>query len=265
MTSHERPVPDLVPQLSRGKHRNPRKGACFMELASYLAGERWSDHPSCTHPLLATMARLVNDHTTDAGRDRLGRLVPSVIGLTSDDPRVDVELTLRAATEALPVAAAERQRVLAVSVLAAERMMARLDGAEAEDAMEADTRRRAPKADRAHTAESPVPSRPLSERSRRALAEAPEAERWARSFTREIRTTPKGFYRYAAPNTVRQAVVGISQAYVADADARLHDLLAGAIADCERLIGAAGPAREAAVDEEAWAAACALTGVRQSH
>ena len=92
MTSHDRPVPDLVPQLSRGKHRNPRKGACFMELASYLAGERWSDHPLCTHPLLATMARLVNDHTTDSGRDRLGRLVPSVIGLTSEDPQVDVEL-----------------------------------------------------------------------------------------------------------------------------------------------------------------------------
>ena len=48
-------VPDLVPILSRGKHRNPRKGACFMELASYLAGERWSDHPRCTHPLLASV------------------------------------------------------------------------------------------------------------------------------------------------------------------------------------------------------------------
>ncbi len=29
-----------------------------MELASYLAGERWSDHPACTHPLLAEAARL---------------------------------------------------------------------------------------------------------------------------------------------------------------------------------------------------------------
>ncbi|WP_344829386.1 hypothetical protein [Nonomuraea dietziae] len=44
---------DHMPILSRGRHRNPRKGACFMELASYLAGERWSDHPACTHPLLA--------------------------------------------------------------------------------------------------------------------------------------------------------------------------------------------------------------------
>src|SRR3954451_19465820 len=35
-------VPDMMPVLSRGRHRNPRKGACFMELASFVAGERWS-------------------------------------------------------------------------------------------------------------------------------------------------------------------------------------------------------------------------------
>jgi len=57
--------PELVPVLSRGKHRNPRKGACFMEMASYLAGEPWSDHPACTHPLLAAMARGVNDLLDD--------------------------------------------------------------------------------------------------------------------------------------------------------------------------------------------------------
>jgi hypothetical protein len=31
--------PDFVLVLSRGKHRHPRRGACFMEFASYLAGE----------------------------------------------------------------------------------------------------------------------------------------------------------------------------------------------------------------------------------
>ena len=50
-------IPDGMPVLSRGKHRSPRRGACFMELASVLAGERWSDHPACTHPLLAQLAR----------------------------------------------------------------------------------------------------------------------------------------------------------------------------------------------------------------
>jgi hypothetical protein len=51
-----RQPPALLPLLSRGKHRSPLKGACFMEFASMLAGERWSDHPACTHPLLAAVA-----------------------------------------------------------------------------------------------------------------------------------------------------------------------------------------------------------------
>ena len=73
-------LPDGIPVLSRGRHRTPRRGACFMEFASVLAGERWSDHPSCTHPLLAQLARHVNDHTTDAGRQELTLLIPSVVG-----------------------------------------------------------------------------------------------------------------------------------------------------------------------------------------
>jgi hypothetical protein len=198
-------VPELIPLLSRGKHRSPRKGACFMELASYLAGERWSDHPACTHPLLASLSRLVNDHTTDAGRQRLVGLVPSVIGLTSDDPHVDAQLALRAATTALPVAAAERQRVLAVAVLAAERVQAILDG-------------RAP--DR------------LEARSRWALAQVPHAAEWAERYTREITTAPEGFRKHGAPTIVRQAVVGIARACVPDPDSMLHDLLGGAIEDC---------------------------------
>ena len=121
-------LPDSVPMLSQGKHRNPRKGACFMELASVLAGERWSDHPACTHPLLAALARHVNDYTSDAGRRRLAELIPSVIGLTSDDPRVDARIALRCAMTALPVVSAERQRVMAVSVLTADRVLADLDG-----------------------------------------------------------------------------------------------------------------------------------------
>src|SRR4030095_371748 len=101
MLRHDADVPELVPQLLPGKHRSPRKGACFMELASYLAGERWSDHPACTHSLLASVARLVNDHTSDDGRPRLAELIPSVIGLTGDDLHIDALITLRCATMAL--------------------------------------------------------------------------------------------------------------------------------------------------------------------
>jgi hypothetical protein len=95
--------PGLLPELSRGKHRSPMKGACFMELASFLAGERWSDHPACTHPLLAALARDVNDCTSHANRQRLAELIPSVIGLTSDDPHLDALIAQCAARIKLAV------------------------------------------------------------------------------------------------------------------------------------------------------------------
>jgi len=209
-------VPELVPELSRGKHRSPRKGACFMEMVSYLAGEPWSDHPACTHPLLAALARLVNDNTSDAGRRNLVELIPSVIGRTSDDPRVDVRIALRSAITALPLVSEERQRVLAVAVLAAERVLSELDGR---------------------------PADKLDERSRRALAQVPAAEEWARRFHQEVRTTPKGFHRHGAPNTVRHAVVGIAQACIPDPDAMLRDLLVGAIADCSAPVAPQEPRR----------------------
>lgn len=202
-------VPDLFPVLSRGKHRNPRKGACFMEMASYLAGERWSDHPACTHPLLAALARHVNDYTTDAGRSRLVELVPSVIGVTSADPRMDVHLALRAATTGLPVVAAERQSVLAVAVLAGERVLANLEER---------------------------PEGALSERSERALASAPHATRWAHRFVGGMRRSPRAFRRHAAPTVVHMAAQGIAWACIEDPDALLHELLVGAIDDCRVLL-----------------------------
>jgi hypothetical protein len=229
MFGHDARVPELMPQLSRGKHRNPRKGACFMEMASYLGGEPWSDHPACTHPLLAALARLVNDHTSDAGRGRLVELVPSVVGLTSDDPRADILIMLRSARTALPVVSAEHQRVLAVAVLAGERALDDLDGR---------------------------PSGGLSEPSRAALAQVPDAERWARRFTRELGTGPaaRGVRRYAAPVTVRQAVLGIAAACIPDPDALLFELLDGAIADCAALAAPPRPvAGHRAPDRQALA------------
>jgi hypothetical protein len=89
-----------------------------MELASYRAGARWSDHPACTNPLLAAVACDVNDYTSDAGRVRLAGLIPSVIGLTCEDLHLDARIALVCARRALPVGAAERQQTMAVSVLA---------------------------------------------------------------------------------------------------------------------------------------------------
>jgi hypothetical protein len=205
MSSFDTRPPELVPVLSRGKHRNPRKGACFMEMASYLAGERWSDHPACTHPLLAAVARLVNDHASDAGRARLVELIPSVIGLTSDDPHVDARIALRSARFALPVVPAERQRVMAVSVLSCERVLGELDGR---------------------------PPGTVDDDSRAALAQVPHAAAWAQRFTREIEASPRDFRRRAAPMIVRYAVTGIARACVPDPDPLLRDLLVLAIDEC---------------------------------
>ncbi len=227
MTHHLDP-PALLPLLAAGKHRRPGKGACFMELASYLAGERWSDHPRCTHPLLASLARSVNDLTSDRGRSRLAQLIPSVIGMAGEDLRIDATVALRAACTALPVASAERQRVLAVAVLSADRRLADLDG------------------------RSPAN---LLASSRAALESAPEAERWARHFSREIGVSARGFRRHSAPNIVRCAALAVADACIGDPDGVLRDMLAGAIEDCNALLGrAALPA----VEPKVFAPVCRL-------
>src|SRR5215469_12882291 len=218
MSGLEARPPELVPVLSRGRHRSPRQGACFMELASYLAGERWNAYPVCTHPLLAALARDVNDHTGDSGLARLAELVPSVIGLTGDDLHLDVRVALLCARMALPVAAAPRQQVMAVSVLACERMLASLDGR---------------------------PTGWLDQQSRAALAQVPQAARWARGFTGAVAISPKAFRRHSAPAAVHAAVEGIAQACVPEPDQMLYDLLAGAIGECTAWCGReSGPGAE---------------------
>jgi hypothetical protein len=182
-----------------------------MEMASYLAGERWSDHPRCTHPLVAMVARLVNDHTSDDNRGRLAGLIPAVIGLTTTDPRADVRIALRCATAALPIASAKRQNVMAVSVLGAERALATLDGRERGE---------------------------LETNSVDALDRAPHAATWAREFVGRFHSSADEFHRFAAPHIARMAVEAIAEAAVADPDERLYDLLAEVIGECAALCAA---------------------------
>lgn len=211
MTRVNTSPPDLMPVLSAGKHRSPRRGACFMEMASYLAGERWSDHPHCTHPLVAALARMVNDGSTDAGRSQLGTLIPSVVGLTSDDPHVNVLVALHAAGSALPVAGAQRQHALATAILACRRALIVLDGQlSAKMAVSIDE----------------------------TLAQAPDSARWARRFVATVglsRTRP--FSVGTAASIVRVAVDSVAHACVSDADDRLRGILRAAIDDCARYAG----------------------------
>jgi hypothetical protein len=109
---------------------------------------------------------------------------------------------------ALPVVAADRQGVLAVSVLACERVLAELDG-------------------------RPVGT--LEAASRSVLAQVPHAFRWASDFTSGVRAatiSAKRFRRQAAPTIVRNAVEGIALVRVPDPDAMLRDLLVDAIEVC---------------------------------
>lgn len=209
MTTHLSGTPDLVPVLSRGRHRNPRKGACFMEMAGFLAGERWSDHPRCTHPLLAMLARAVNDLFSDGGRTRLVPLIPDVVGLNSDDVRVDAAISLRCAWAALPVAAAERQTALAVSILTTERLLADLDGRDPDE---------------------------VSGPSRRALETAPYAAKQASKLVREFPVSVRRYRRHSAPATVACAANGVAQACISDPDGLLYSMLAASIDETARLV-----------------------------
>ncbi|TQL47736.1 hypothetical protein FB562_0804 [Homoserinimonas aerilata] len=202
-------VPEIMPVLSAGRHRRPRQGACFMEFASYLAGERWSDHPQCTHPLLAFLARGVNDFTGDDGRQRLAPLIPSVIGLTGSDPRLDVVLALRAATTALPVVAESRQRALASGVISCERMLEALGGASEEE----------------------------REMVRGVSRDTPLAWEWAQGFCRDL--TPRSTLSFTRQGRaiVSTAVLGVAQACIDDPDAVLYEMLRASVDDCLRVLG----------------------------
>lgn len=98
--------PDGLPMLDRGDHHSPEQGACLMEYVSVLAGARFSDHPKCTHPALAQLARVVNDEIVDpAARSRLAVLAPDLIGTRCRDPRITLTVMaccLRAAVAACP-------------------------------------------------------------------------------------------------------------------------------------------------------------------
>jgi hypothetical protein len=229
-----------------------------MEFASYLAGERWSDHPSCTHPALARLARLVNDWTSDAERGRLAVMVPSVVGLVAPqtesggpetgmsgtekhtdkrtdkrtarraaakrDPdrrrseQLDITLAMLAAAAALPIASEFRQRALAVTVIRC------LDRLEAYGPTGGDLRRRMDAA----------------------LETAPGAARWARHQISGLPFRPALGSPIATEAMMVLAVTGIAEACSADVDGVLRDLLVASI-EAARDILLPAPDREPAL------------------
>lgn len=201
-------TPDMLPLLARGRHRNPRRGACFMELASYLAGERWSDAPRCTDPSLAALARMINDVTADDARPALAPLVPAVVGIRDLPPTFAGDLALLAVVHAMRDAAVVHQRAMAVGTL---RLLAD-PGATASGELRGDVAA--------------------------AMADVPDADRWARRFLGRVRPVA----HYSPANALLEvAVQALGTACVPDPDARLRALLADAV-DLARTTAHAGAA-----------------------
>jgi hypothetical protein len=74
------PVSHQTVKLSAGKHSSPQEGACVMELASMLAGEQFTDHPSCACPVIASFLRAYNDSVDDERRQDLYGYASKIVG-----------------------------------------------------------------------------------------------------------------------------------------------------------------------------------------
>jgi hypothetical protein len=67
-------------RLEPGRHRSPNDGVCVVELASMLAGERFSDRPDCVCPVIGAFLRSWNDGVGYADRQRLEPYASVVVG-----------------------------------------------------------------------------------------------------------------------------------------------------------------------------------------
>jgi hypothetical protein len=99
-----RQLPAGLPLLGRGAHRDPAAGACLMEATALLAGEPQTDRPVSVHPVLAALARVVNDAVSDAARPALLAHAPTMIGTDAGGPDLTWALVELCCRTALPVA-----------------------------------------------------------------------------------------------------------------------------------------------------------------
>jgi hypothetical protein len=77
-----------------------------MEYVSVLAGEPWSDRPWCTQPLLAALARCVNDGVSPGARSELSLLAPELAGAVRRGPVTNaavIDAVVSAAARYVPV------------------------------------------------------------------------------------------------------------------------------------------------------------------
>jgi hypothetical protein len=67
-------------RLQPGSHRSPQDGVCVVELASVLAGEKFSDAPRCVCEVIAAYLRAWNDRAGYADRQRLAPYARRIVG-----------------------------------------------------------------------------------------------------------------------------------------------------------------------------------------
>src|SRR3954447_20510721 len=114
-------MPSALPILATGRHRSPRHGACLMEYTSVLAGERFSDAPRCTDPVLAAVARSVNDYSGDASRQRIAPYAGDLTTAHGAGDDTQRGIVRRCLLTALHFAEATRRHVLLVALLGLDR------------------------------------------------------------------------------------------------------------------------------------------------
>ena len=74
-------MPDGSPiRLAPGTHSSPHEGVCVVELASVIAGEKFSDRPRCVCPVIGAFLRGWNDRASHAERQRLSPYAALIVG-----------------------------------------------------------------------------------------------------------------------------------------------------------------------------------------
>jgi hypothetical protein len=76
----ERPSHHQTVRLGAGRHGGPGGSVCVMELASMLAGERFSDHPRSVCPTLSALLRAYNDALGEEDRQKLYHYASEAVG-----------------------------------------------------------------------------------------------------------------------------------------------------------------------------------------
>jgi hypothetical protein len=137
------PTSHQTVRLSAGRHSSPEHGVCVMELASMLAGERFTDRPDCVSPSLAAVLRGYNDGLDDARRQTLKAFAAASVGTRAGRA---AERRRRAHLAAIlgPGAgggawAAVRRRVIAASPYATAVRRGRAVAMDGDDALHAET------------------------------------------------------------------------------------------------------------------------------